>query len=410
ADVDGDGDMDVLSASPYDDKIAWYENDGAGNFTAHTITTAADDATSVTTADVDGDGDLDVLSASINDDKIAWYENDGAENFTAHTITTGADAATSVTTADVDGDGDLDVLSASINDDKIAWYENTAVNTLDGTPTFTEGGAAVVLDADVDISDAELDALNSGNGDYDGASVTLVRNGGVSTEDVFSFSDGNSISLSVGDLYKNGQIIADFDITTTSGQLVITFTNANGETPTSTDVDNILRQITYENSSDAPPASAQIDWSFDDGDASVPLQATGDTTVTITATNDAPTATNNTVATNEDTTYTFAASDFNYSDVDGDTLASVEITTLEAVGALQLSGADVTLNQVISKADIDAGNLKFVPVADANGTGYDSFGFSVNDGTVDSVSTYTMTIDVSAQNDAPTAANNTVAT
>ena len=28
ADVDGDGDMDVLSASQYDDKIAWYENDG----------------------------------------------------------------------------------------------------------------------------------------------------------------------------------------------------------------------------------------------------------------------------------------------------------------------------------------------------------------------------------------------
>ena len=30
ADVDGDGDIDVLSASHYDDKIAWYENDGAG--------------------------------------------------------------------------------------------------------------------------------------------------------------------------------------------------------------------------------------------------------------------------------------------------------------------------------------------------------------------------------------------
>ena len=28
ADVDGDGDMDVLSASLYDDKIAWYENGG----------------------------------------------------------------------------------------------------------------------------------------------------------------------------------------------------------------------------------------------------------------------------------------------------------------------------------------------------------------------------------------------
>ncbi len=72
----------------------------------------------MSTADVDGDGDLDVLSASVDDDKIAWYENDGSQNFTAHTITTGANGARSVSTADVDGDGDLDVLSASANDDK----------------------------------------------------------------------------------------------------------------------------------------------------------------------------------------------------------------------------------------------------------------------------------------------------
>ncbi|MCP5093797.1 MAG: hypothetical protein GY949_23080, partial [Gammaproteobacteria bacterium] len=96
--------------------------------------------------------------------------------------------------------------------------------------------------------------------------------------------------------------------------------------------------------------------------------------------NTAPVAANGTVATNEDTTYTLAAADFGYSDGDGHTMASVKITTLEAVGALQLSGADVTLNQVITKADIDAGNLKFVPVANGNGVGYDSFGFSVNDG------------------------------
>ena len=57
-----------------DDKIAWYENDGSQNFTAHTDQYHADGAHSVFAADMDNDGDLDVLSASINDDKIAWYE------------------------------------------------------------------------------------------------------------------------------------------------------------------------------------------------------------------------------------------------------------------------------------------------------------------------------------------------
>lgn len=42
----------------------------------------ADGAQLVYAADVDGDGDLDVLSASQNDDKIAWYENtDGTARF-----------------------------------------------------------------------------------------------------------------------------------------------------------------------------------------------------------------------------------------------------------------------------------------------------------------------------------------
>ena len=72
------------------------------SFIPHTITTAADGPHSVTTADVDGDGDLDVLSASENDNTLAWYENDGNENFTLHEISTADNAAESVDAADSD--------------------------------------------------------------------------------------------------------------------------------------------------------------------------------------------------------------------------------------------------------------------------------------------------------------------
>ena len=73
-DLDGDGDMDVLFTG--DHKIAWYENDGSGNFSDPlTISSQADGAESVYPTDLDGDGDMDVLSASVGDDKIAWYEN-----------------------------------------------------------------------------------------------------------------------------------------------------------------------------------------------------------------------------------------------------------------------------------------------------------------------------------------------
>ncbi|MGB5892904.1 MAG: T9SS type A sorting domain-containing protein, partial [Ignavibacteriaceae bacterium] len=79
---------------------------------------------SVYAVDVEGDGDIDMISGFWYDAKIAWYENDGNENFTTHIITTNAAGANTVYAIDVDGDGDMDVLSASFFDDKIAWYEN----------------------------------------------------------------------------------------------------------------------------------------------------------------------------------------------------------------------------------------------------------------------------------------------
>ena len=59
---------------------------------------------------MNGDGNMDVLSASISDDKISWYENDGSESFTEHVISTSANGAMSIYATDVDGDGDTDAL------------------------------------------------------------------------------------------------------------------------------------------------------------------------------------------------------------------------------------------------------------------------------------------------------------
>ena len=124
-DLDGDGDADVLSASLYDNTIAWYENQGGGAFgPQQVITTSAAGARSVHATDLDGDGDADVLSASIGDNKIAWYENLGGGVFGAQqVITTSAAGARSVYATDLDGDGEAEVLSASEADNKIAWYE-----------------------------------------------------------------------------------------------------------------------------------------------------------------------------------------------------------------------------------------------------------------------------------------------
>ena len=123
------------------------------------------------------------------------------------------------------------------------------------------------------------------------------------------------------------------------------------------------------------------------------------------APNAAPTASDRTVTTHEDTDYTFAAANFNFADTDsGAALSSVKIVTLPAPGkgTLKLSGTNVTANATVTKAQLGAGNLKYTPPANANGSGYASFTFKVNDGTDDSASAYTLTLDVTALNDPAT--------
>lgn len=160
--MDNDSDIDVLSASENDDKIAWYENNGSKSFTSHTITTFSDGTNhlSVYAVDIDGDGDIDVLSGSEGTVAVAWYENNGAQSFTAHTITTNSTAShtRSVHAADVDSDGDMDVLSASVYDNKVNWYENNGSQSFTARTITTAGSQArdvyaVDLDRDRDMDD-----------------------------------------------------------------------------------------------------------------------------------------------------------------------------------------------------------------------------------------------------------------
>ena len=122
-------------------------------------------------------------------------------------------------------------------------------------------------------------------------------------------------------------------------------------------------------------------------------------TVGAATTNTAPTAADNTVTTAEDRAYTFTADDFGFMDADaGAALASVKIVTVPAAGILALDGTAVTANGVVTMAQIDGNMLTFTPARDAHGVAYTTFTFTVNDGTDDSASAYTMTIDVT---DAP---------
>jgi len=164
ADMDADGDMDILTTSWYNSKLDWYENDGATDPTWSKANIGSGGGPkSVFAADMDGDGDMDIAAAFAENNSIAWYENDGATDptWTVAVIATNAEWASSVYVADMDGDGDMDIVSGSEDDDTIAWYENDGATD----PTFA---AVDVFKSDDYVSPISVSAADmDGDGDMD---------------------------------------------------------------------------------------------------------------------------------------------------------------------------------------------------------------------------------------------------
>ncbi len=116
-DIDGDGAPDLFAAS-VSGRATLYRNQGGFRFEDITESSGLRiDSLSVgaTFADVDGDGDLDLVVGTRGGPVMLW-QNDGAGRFTDVTATSGlvgGYGATTLTMADVDRDGDLDLYVAT---------------------------------------------------------------------------------------------------------------------------------------------------------------------------------------------------------------------------------------------------------------------------------------------------------
>ncbi|MFC1759669.1 FG-GAP-like repeat-containing protein [Planctomycetota bacterium] len=116
-DLNSDGALDLVT------NHAWYENNGNGtSFDLHPIGTAP----VFDIADVDGDGDIDLLT-EVRQNQVGWRENtDGAATFAAQRTIDGSIRTRpgGISLVDMDRDGDLDVLALDIDRKTLNWYEN----------------------------------------------------------------------------------------------------------------------------------------------------------------------------------------------------------------------------------------------------------------------------------------------
>lgn len=162
ADIDGDGDLDILGAGYWEDQISWWENssgDGSA-WEKHVVEDNFNTAHSVWASDMDGDGDLDVVGAASEADEISWWENaDGrGETWAKRVVVLDFNGVESVCAVDLNGDGDQDILGAAFHDDEVCWWENNGAGEMGSRNTVAAG-----LDGVCDVYFEDID----GDGDYD---------------------------------------------------------------------------------------------------------------------------------------------------------------------------------------------------------------------------------------------------
>ncbi|MEM8557678.1 MAG: T9SS type A sorting domain-containing protein [Bacteroidota bacterium] len=203
ADFDRDGDADVIVSSfdADDQSITEFENTGAGGFTIALGSNIGptDDPTDLQEADIDGDGDLDVIVANGGNDRVRIHENNGRYEFSLRqTLSITGGFTGEVGEGDLDGDGDLDLVTS-----EPAWYAN------DGTGTFsnrqaisaTEAGRVFAADAD---GDGDTDVLTIVTGLDDRVTLFVNDGAGRFTERLLTDALSNPNALDVADLDGDG--------------------------------------------------------------------------------------------------------------------------------------------------------------------------------------------------------------
>jgi|GEM_PF-5040054 len=284
-----------------------------------------------------------------------------AERPDALTLTTTAVSIDQIPTVDLNGNA--------------AGAGNTVVFTENDGPTSVAPSATVNDFAEGDITSLNLDAI----GFQSTAASELLLFGGVTIDG----GTATSGTVTVGSttffyLYDGGD--------------AFTFTNNAGGSISTTDIEQLIHTIQYQNLSDSTTAG-NIDFEFTVQDSAIQTSGIETSVLTIVPVNDAPSIAVNTGLTVSETAGQTAITMamLNEGDVD-DSGAELTYTLLTppTLGTLSHNGLALNVNDTFTQADIDTGLLTFSPTGDGN----DSFNFSLEDGGEDGATPALGTFDI----------------
>ncbi len=331
----------------------------------------------------------------------------GIDSFT-YTVSDGRATATAAVTVTVTGRNDVPVATA----DTVTTQEDTAV-TVDVVANDTDGdGEALSVVAVGGASRGTASLVTAGP---DAGRIRYVPNSNVVGIDSFSYTVGDArngtavatVTVTISDVNDAPVAVNDAASGPEESLVVINVaandSDADGDALTVSSVTQaangavtlLTDGATAGSISYRPTANftgtETFAYTIADGAGA---SAVGTVTVTVTGVNDAPAATNDVAAGQEDAALVVDVT-ANDSDLDGDTLTVTEV------------GQPATGTAAIAPSGANAGKVTYIP--GANFSGSDTFNYTIADGNGGTASAQ-VSITIASVNDAPVAIDDTAAT
>ena len=207
ADLNGDGNIDLVTANRGSDTVSVLLCRGDGTFAPKADYATGHGAWSVTAADLNGDGKNDLAATNFFDNTVSVLLNNGDGTFGAKTDYAAGNGPESVTAADLNGDGKIDLAVADYYDggsNSVSVLLNRGDGTFTLKTSFSAGSSPRCITAADFNGDGRIDLAVA----HPGSSVSVLLNTGnaaFASPVHYTATSGETRGLAAGDFNRDGR-------------------------------------------------------------------------------------------------------------------------------------------------------------------------------------------------------------
>ena len=210
-DFNGDGKLDIVTTSQDNGSAAILINNGSFSFSATDLAVSGvgDGPTGVAVADVNGDGNLDIITANVFASTVSVLLGDGAGHFTQAlgspmSIGTG-NGPVAVAIGDVNNDRKLDIVAADFGSGKVTVLLNDGSGRFSQATNspFTVGSSPFAVAVGDLNGDGNLDIVTANSGSNNVSVLLGVGNGSFNAASPVSVG-ASPMGIALGDMDGGG--------------------------------------------------------------------------------------------------------------------------------------------------------------------------------------------------------------